>query len=108
MSDPDSKDLLVWLTAIFRGESVQCKGNIFACKPSRTKATTLSLDDAFVSKHHVLANTLKNLAAETGSQWRIIRSADEDHRSAVVIAKKRDLVEVLLKVRRAGKPALAQ
>ena len=108
MADPNSKDLLVWLSAVFNGESVLCDGKAFSFKPSRRIPTTISLDDAFSSKHSALSKALSRLAAETDSRWSVLVKSDEVHRSAQVVAKKRDLVEVLLNVRRAaGEPSLA-
>ena len=106
MSDPSTQDLLAWMTAIFQGGSVSCKGKTFNMEPARRVPTTISLDKSFSSKHTVLSKALTAVTADKNSQWRVTRP-DDRTRSARTISKKRDMVEWLLSVRRAGVPVAA-
>ena len=103
MSDPNTQDLLAWLKAIFNGGSVSCGGKSFDLEPARRVPTTISLDENFSRKHALLSKALTTMTASKDSQWQVARP-DKGSRSARSITKKRDLVEWLLSVRRAGGP----
>ena len=106
MSDPNSQDLLAWLKAISQGGSVSCAGKIFNMEPAHRVPTTISLQENFSRKHALLSKALKSVTAVKDSQWHVTRP-DERPRSARTISKKRDMVELLLSVRRAGVPIAA-
>ena len=106
MCDPNSHDVLAWMNAVFNGGSVACDTKVFNLTPARRVPTTISLDEKFSRKHVKLSRVLTALAAQKDSHWQVT-PPNEELRSAKSITKKRDLVEILLNVRRAGVPVAA-
>jgi len=100
VNEPVTKDLCYWIRAIAQGKAIKCKDIVYRHKPSLHVSQKMVFTSVFCAKFPSTVYMCEMLAQLKGSKWIISRLEGKVESNLFVVGGKRDLVKLMLKLRR--------